>query len=279
MGLSLKHDDDNMNNGSGNVNNSLNTSFKDMEIPQNDADIENLLNRVSEDSNNSSYASTGGNTGSSYNTNSTFGSNSGDNNFSYNETPYIDTTLYSDLKSVQKALDAKGIGTEMATTKQMEAQGKKMFIWTCVLIVGLMIVGGIIIQKKVFLQRAHTTEGEITKVVRKHSYYRRRGGSRVRYDSYVGYEVNGVYYERYWNTTPYGLTKGMVVTVYYNPAHPGEISNGQVMTFDLWFALIAVLVAIGFCGVLSYKAYHGEDISRYLKGPKVDLKNSRTWRF
>jgi hypothetical protein len=69
-------------------------------------------------------------------------------------------------------------------------------------------------------------------------------GKDCRYTAYVKYIVDGKEYERDFRYYSSGMYTGEVVTVYYNPDNPGEISPGGIAGGLLPFILFALFFVV-----------------------------------
>lgn len=92
-----------------------------------------------------------------------------------------------------------------------------------VMIFGLILLFfglGMSVHNKLFLRKADTVQGEITRI------YHHRSTNKV----YVSYEVNGKSYTRLYHDDNLGEIEGQKVTVYYDPENPKKITDGRIIS-------------------------------------------------
>ncbi len=92
-----------------------------------------------------------------------------------------------------------------------------------VMIFGLILLFfglGMSVHNKLFLRKADTVQGEITRI------YHHRSTNKV----YVSYEVNGKSYTGLYHDDNVGEIEGQKVTVYYDPENPKKISDGRIIS-------------------------------------------------
>ena len=97
-----------------------------------------------------------------------------------------------------------------------------------VMIFGLILLFfglGMSVHNKLFLRKADTVQGEITRI------YHHRSTNKV----YVSYEVNGKSYTRLYHDDNLGEIEGQKVTVYYDPENPKKITDGRIISKYLVF--------------------------------------------
>ncbi len=97
-----------------------------------------------------------------------------------------------------------------------------------VMIFGLILLFfglGMSVHNKLFLRKADTVQGEITRI------YHHRSTNKV----YVSYEVNGKSYTRLYHDDNLGEIEGQKVTVYYDPENPKKIADGRIISKYLVF--------------------------------------------
>ena len=97
-----------------------------------------------------------------------------------------------------------------------------------VMIFGLILLFfglGMSVHNKLFLRKADTVQGEITRI------YHHRSTNKV----YVSYEVNGKSYTRLYHDDNVGEIEGQKVTVYYDPENPRKITDGRIISKYLVF--------------------------------------------
>lgn len=110
-----------------------------------------------------------------------------------------------------------------------------------VMIFGLILLFfglGMSVHNKLFLRKADTVQGEITRI------YHHRSTNKV----YVSYEVNGKSYTRLYHDDNLGEIEGQKVTVYYDPENPKKITDGRIISKYLVF-FIGVGAAMFLIGV------------------------------
>lgn len=92
-----------------------------------------------------------------------------------------------------------------------------------VMIFGLILLFfglGMSVHNKLFLRKADTVQGEITRI------YHHRSTNKV----YVSYEVNGKSYTGLYHDDNVGEIEGQKVTVYYDPENPKKIADGRIIS-------------------------------------------------
>lgn len=97
-----------------------------------------------------------------------------------------------------------------------------------VMIFGLILLFfglGMSVHNKLFLRKADTVQGEITRI------YHHRSTNKV----YVSYEVNGKSYTGLYHDDNLGEIEGQKVTVYYDPENPKKIADGRIISKYLVF--------------------------------------------
>lgn len=249
MGLKLKSDDEEEQKNT--------QKHSSMDIPQSEDEIEKLMMRMENQlDGNSDYPEQ--NTSVWQDMKDSFSYHEEED---YGDLSNFDSTLYSDINSIQKAIGPKKV---IASKREIQMAANRYFIFTIVCAIALMVEIGIVIQKKTFLANAGQVQGIVSDVDKRVS-----GGHRNRHTEYwvyVDYEVNGVtYYNVYYNTSRNRVVEGMIAIVYYNKANPRDISDGTIFSGGLIGALFFTIVLGVICLVCWILSAKGKDVGSMTK--------------